>query len=187
MALISVDSETCIKDGLCQKACPEYLIELNKGEFPKPVSHIETDCLRCGHCVAVCPTDSLIHDDIPQEECVEGKKDLEIQEDEVIQFIKSRRSIRNFRNKPVSKLDIKKVLEIARFAPTGHNDQDVRWSVYNSKKGDFIIDDKYTFEIGGKNKKYDQIADMKDSFIAADNIEIGYRNTIPLWLFGFLY
>ena len=134
MSLISIDSETCIKDGLCQKACPGYLIEFNKGEFPKPVSHIETDCVRCGHCVAVCPTNSLIHDDIPIEECVVVKKDVEIQEDEVVQFIKSRRSIRNFKKKPVSRRDLERVLDITRFAPTGHNDQEVRWSVYDSRK-----------------------------------------------------
>jgi len=56
-----------------------------------------------------------------------------------------------------------------------------------SKKGDFLIDGKYIFEVGGKNKGYVQIADVKNSYIAADNIETGYGNKIPLWLFGFLY
>lgn len=56
-----------------------------------------------------------------------------------------------------------------------------------SDKGDFLIDNKLIFEIGGKNKKYQQIADIENSYIAADDIEIGYKNTIPLWLFGFLY
>ena len=54
-------------------------------------------------------------------------------------------------------------------------------------KGDFLVDEKYLFEIGGKNKTYDQIADIENSFIAADDTEIGYANKIPLWLFGFLY
>ena len=55
------------------------------------------------------------------------------------------------------------------------------------KKGDFLINKRYTFEIGGRNKSFSQIADLKDSFLAIDNIEIGFRNQIPLWLFGFLY
>lgn len=55
------------------------------------------------------------------------------------------------------------------------------------KKGDFFVDEKYTFEIGGKNKGFDQIKDVPDSFVAADDIESGYGNKIPLWLFGFLY
>ncbi len=56
-----------------------------------------------------------------------------------------------------------------------------------SEKGDFLIDNKLAVEIGGKNKTYKQIADIEHSYIAADDIEIGYKNTVPLWLFGFLY
>lgn len=55
------------------------------------------------------------------------------------------------------------------------------------KKGDFLVDNKYLFEIGGRNKGFDQIKDIENSFIAFDNVEIGYKNKIPLWLFGFLY
>ncbi len=55
------------------------------------------------------------------------------------------------------------------------------------KKGDFLVDEKYIFEIGGKNKKFNQIKDLPHSFIVADDIEIGFGNKIPLWLFGFLY
>ena len=55
------------------------------------------------------------------------------------------------------------------------------------KKGDFLIDDKYLFEIGGKDKSNKQIMGITNAFIAADNIEYGYKNKIPLWLFGFLY
>lgn len=53
--------------------------------------------------------------------------------------------------------------------------------------GDFMIDGKTIFEIGGKNKTRKQIAGIENSYIAADNIEYAYQNKIPLWLFGFLY
>ena len=55
------------------------------------------------------------------------------------------------------------------------------------KKGDFLVDEKYTFEIGGKNKSFKQIKELENSFVVADDIEIGFGNKIPLWLFGFLY
>lgn len=55
------------------------------------------------------------------------------------------------------------------------------------KEGDFIVDKKFTFEVGGKNKTRKQIADIPDSYIVADDIEYGFGNKIPLWLFGFLY
>ena len=56
-----------------------------------------------------------------------------------------------------------------------------------SKSGDFLVHKKYLFEIGGNNKSFTQIKDLKNSYVAADDIEIGFGNKIPLWLFGFLY
>jgi hypothetical protein len=56
-----------------------------------------------------------------------------------------------------------------------------------SEKSDFIVDNDFTFEIGGKAKKQRQIIDLENAFIAADDIEYGYNNKIPLWLFGFIY
>ncbi|NPA45511.1 MAG: AAA family ATPase, partial [Chlorobi bacterium] len=56
-----------------------------------------------------------------------------------------------------------------------------------SEKSDFLVDEKYTFEVGGKNKTAEQIKDIKNSYLALDNIEYGYENKIPLWMFGFLY
>jgi len=59
--------------------------------------------------------------------------------------------------------------------------------VNTAQNGDFTIDGNIVFEVGGKNKKYSQIKDIENSYIAADNIETGFSNKIPLWLFGFLY
>ncbi len=55
------------------------------------------------------------------------------------------------------------------------------------KQGDFLVNNRYLFEIGGKNKGFKQIKNMNNSFVIADDIEIGFGNKIPLWLFGFLY
>jgi len=54
-------------------------------------------------------------------------------------------------------------------------------------KGDFLIDRKYTFEIGGSNKTTKQIKHIENSYLVLDNLEYGNSNKIPLWLFGFLY
>lgn len=54
-------------------------------------------------------------------------------------------------------------------------------------KGDFLVDDRYLFEVGGARKSFDQIKDVADSFLAIDGVEFGRGNKIPLWLFGFLY
>lgn len=54
-------------------------------------------------------------------------------------------------------------------------------------KGDFLVNDKYLFEVGGRKKSFEQIADVPNSFLAVDDTEVGYGNRIPLWLFGFTY
>lgn len=55
------------------------------------------------------------------------------------------------------------------------------------KQGDFLIDDKHLFEVGGKGKTFEQIADVPDSYLAVDDTEVGSGSRIPLWMFGFLY
>jgi len=55
------------------------------------------------------------------------------------------------------------------------------------EKTDFLVNNVYAFEIGGKDKTNKQIVGIENSFIVADGIEYGYQNKIPLWLFGFLY
>jgi len=56
-----------------------------------------------------------------------------------------------------------------------------------SKIGDFLLDEKYIIEVGGKDKSFKQIKDIENSFVVADDIEVGFGNKVPLWLFGFLY
>ena len=67
------------------------------------------------------------------------------------------------------------------------NQLQLDYDVSVPSKGDFLIDEKYTFEVGGKNKSFKQIKDIENSYVVADNIEVGFGNKIPLWLFGFLY
>lgn len=61
------------------------------------------------------------------------------------------------------------------------------YPLHISKQGDFVISKKYTIEIGGKDKSFEQIKALPDSYVVADNLTIGTGNKIPLWLFGFLY
>ena len=68
-----------------------------------------------------------------------------------------------------------------------YNQLHVDHEITSPNKGDFMADDRYLFEVGGRNKKVSQIADIPDSYLAVDDTETGYGNRIPLWLFGFLY
>lgn len=59
--------------------------------------------------------------------------------------------------------------------------------IFMPSQGDLVVDGKWLFEVGGKGKGFSQIKDINDSFVVSDNLEIGYGNKIPLWLFGLLY
>jgi len=59
--------------------------------------------------------------------------------------------------------------------------------IFASKQGDFYCEEKYTFEIGGKSKGFEQIRNVPNSYVASDDLEVGINNKIALWLFGFLY
>ena len=62
-----------------------------------------------------------------------------------------------------------------------------RHQIHYHDKGDFIVDDKRVFEVGGASKDTAQMEGNPHGYIAADDIEIGFGSKIPLWLFGFLY
>ncbi|MGB3850618.1 MAG: AAA family ATPase [Tunicatimonas sp.] len=67
------------------------------------------------------------------------------------------------------------------------NQVKVNYQVSLPTRGDFYVDSQFTFEVGGKGKNTQQIAQVADSYVAADDLEVGHQNKIPLWLFGFLY
>jgi hypothetical protein len=60
-------------------------------------------------------------------------------------------------------------------------------NVVYPKRGDFYVDNMYLFEVGGKNKTFEQIKDVPNSYLAVDDTEVGHHNRIPLWTFGLLY
>jgi uncharacterized protein len=68
-----------------------------------------------------------------------------------------------------------------------YNQLNITNKVNASVSGDFIVNEKFIFEIGGKSKDYNQIKNIRNSYLALDEIETGINNKIPLWLFGFLY
>jgi nitroreductase len=114
--------------------CPAGLIRFQPGGFPAPVDEADEVCIRCGHCVAACPTDSVIHQDIPTDQCPPVPKTFQLTPDQCEEFLRRRRSIRVYRTKPVSRETIQWLIEVARYAPSGHNAQCVQWLVLDTKE-----------------------------------------------------
>ena len=130
MKPIAIDPEKCNRDGVCVKACPAAVIELTSpNELPSPVKDFEAYCLACGHCVAVCPTGAFSLDWLTSGECPSIVKKGVLSRDQAEQFLRSRRSIRNFRDKTVEREKLEKLLKIACFAPSAKNNQPWHWTV----------------------------------------------------------
>ena len=133
MQLISVDGKKCNRDGFCVRDCPTAIITLPEKGLPQITPDNEGSCLECGHCVAVCPFGALSHRRIPIEKSPAIQEKLCLSEEQAAQFLRSRRSIRHFLDKPVEKEKIRKLIETARYAPTGGNSQMVEWLVTDDK------------------------------------------------------
>ena len=129
MALIEIDGEVCNQDGLCAAVCPAKLIDFERGTIPVTIDGAEELCIRCGHCVAVCPAGCLNHQDVNTNECPSVIDELHLSAEQCEQFLRSRRSIRNYKKKNVNRELLEKLIETARYAPTGHNSQGVEWLV----------------------------------------------------------
>jgi len=91
------------------------------GEFISRAS--QETCNLCGHCVALCPTDAITHHQMEMDNFVSLKSSVDIKFDDLLQFVRSRRSHRRFTDKPVPKADLEKLVELCRYAPTGSNKQ----------------------------------------------------------------
>ncbi len=134
MGFIQIDDSKCKKDGICVKECPAAIItQPDKKSRPQMIDGGDQLCLVCGHCVAVCPHGALNHEKTPLEDCPPIVKELIINEEQAIQFLRSRRSIRHFKKKAVNKETIQSLIDKARYAPTGSNSQEVEWTVFTDE------------------------------------------------------
>ncbi len=135
MASLIVDGEKCNKCGMCAAECAVCLIQIvEKETTPSWTDGAEALCFNCGHCVAVCPTGALQLSTMPLEKCVPITKDLKATPEQIEQFLKSRRSIRACKDKPVEHEKLAKLIDIARYAPSGHNYQPVQWLVIEKRE-----------------------------------------------------
>jgi nitroreductase/NAD-dependent dihydropyrimidine dehydrogenase PreA subunit len=133
MDFIEIDKNKCNQDGLCVAVCPSRLFEYHKETPPTTVKDIEGMCIRCGHCVAVCPTGALKHRSLDIHRFEEVEEEFRLTTEQCEAFFKGRRSIRAYKDKPVSQEKITRLIDIARYAPTARNSQGVRWLVVTDR------------------------------------------------------
>lgn len=111
-----VDKEKCIKCGLCVKDCSTKVIEFDEDNFP--IASHSYRCMECQHCLAVCPTGAIsIFDKNP------GNSEPIMEQDpkKILNLIKSRRSVRQFKQENLSKETLHKLKDMLAWVPTGCN------------------------------------------------------------------
>jgi NAD-dependent dihydropyrimidine dehydrogenase PreA subunit/nitroreductase len=112
-----VNLETCKGDGICTEICPEKVLETVDGKAATVAEHADA-CILCGQCVAVCPTDSLRMPKLPAED-FQLLPRLPFGYDEFHDFLRLRRSVRVFKDRPVERDLVEKILKAAATAPMG--------------------------------------------------------------------
>lgn len=124
--MMNVNIEKCVGCGQCVKDCFANTIELVDGK-----AKINNDnCIKCGHCIAICPREAVSTDEYNMKEVKKYNKDeFSVDGDNLLNFIKFRRSVRQFKDKPVEEEKIHKIIEAGRYTETGANAQDVSFTV----------------------------------------------------------
>ncbi len=130
MVLLVVDPDKCDLCQICVAACPADLIRTsNRASVPMLADDNDEACVACGHCVAACPTGALAHQATSLEQCLPIRDELRVSAEQAGQLMRSRRSIRNYEDRIVTRETITQLLDVARYAPSGCNAQPVHWLV----------------------------------------------------------
>ena len=128
---VIIDSEKCIGCGLCKKDCVGFDIDIVSG---KAVANGRS-CIMCGHCEAICPQGAIKITGF-DDEVEEFDEQVRLDPKQLMQAIKTRRTIRQFTDKPVPKEAIDAIFEAGRMAPTGANTQGTKYVLLDEKKAE---------------------------------------------------
>ncbi|MHA1294018.1 MAG: nitroreductase family protein [Promethearchaeota archaeon] len=151
----------CIKCKICLNNCPRYLFRFDN-ETLRLDYNFEEECIECGHCVSVCPENVIKLKKFSEDSFFEIEKLYKRPSyDSFLSLAKIRRSTRCFRNKIIPKEKIEKLLEAARYSPTGHNQQNVFFTVIKDRKLLDIISKEITNKASEFIKRFENSKQRK--------------------------
>lgn len=128
LKMVSIDESLCTKCGSCALACPMGIFrQARKGVIPE-TGNFE-GCASCGHCVAVCPAGAVNHGSFPEGSVHTVSPSMMPSPEQALNMLRMRRSIRVFESKTVERKLVDAIIEGAKYAPTGHNVQNVEYVV----------------------------------------------------------
>lgn len=132
--MIEINSNTCKKCQICLITCPSKIFSIDENKNIKIISDKIHTCLKCGQCMAVCETKSVFVDGLNYDNDFFEIKNQEQNSEEFYRLLSSRRSVRNFKNKPVPKEMLEKIIENLSFVPFGSKPQSVEITIITNRE-----------------------------------------------------
>lgn len=129
MISMETDPAKCTKCGLCVKICPTGIVTFGDSGLPEISPASSLKCIRCGHCALFCPESANSLSFLRSEDMLPASELKLPSVEEALDLIKSRRSIRRFKEDSLAPETFNKIFEAASMAPTASNSQQVRWVV----------------------------------------------------------
>ncbi|MFX0181932.1 MAG: nitroreductase family protein [Candidatus Hodarchaeota archaeon] len=129
---IDINQTSCIQCGACADIC--YARDVFEIQENGPVVVHPEKCRLCGHCVAVCPTDSINHEKILLQYCPKIDQQLLPSLDVLIPTLRTRRSYRRYKDRPVSRDILQDLISHSRWIPTGYNRQYLDWIIFTGRR-----------------------------------------------------
>lgn len=130
--IIEVNKNFCIGCGLCKKDCPANNIIIKE----KKAVIKDQLCIKYGHCEAICPKAAITLTGF-KEKAMEFTEQTTLNPNELLMALKTRRTIRHFKNKEVSSEIVEKIIEAGRLTPSAKNAQDISYIVLDENKGKY--------------------------------------------------
>jgi len=130
----SINQEKCNKCKLCIEICPVNIIGIDKKNVVHFIQERESICLKCGQCMAICGTEAIQVNGFSYENNFFDLPENEVDYKKFVDFLTNRRSIRNFKDKPIPDKLIQQILEVVSFAPYGAEPEKINITVINNRK-----------------------------------------------------
>lgn len=145
MIPVIIDKEKCIGCSACVKDCPGTTLHIVDGK-----AEARKGCIECGHCYAVCPVGAVKMNGYDDSNLGDMEDMAQFDSDKLLQAMKSRRTIRQYKDIPVEQEKIDKILEAGRYCPTAANSQNVAYTILGSKQDEIEKECVKIFRAGVK-------------------------------------